>query len=218
MEATLKSALGAIVGARGVTEGAVTPTDTLQVAAVVRACAEHSTRLTVVCGPAPRPAPAAGSVVLSLARLAAVAVHSGAMVARAEAGASIADLLAAVAAGGLTPAGAMSTPTPAPSHVGSLLARGGVTRRALTGIEAVTGAGEVVRAGGLVQRDVAGYDLPALLLGSAGRLAVITVAWFRLQPAGTRLEAQEPQGVPTPGALSLAIVAAFDPGGVLARR
>ena len=59
----------------------------------------------------------------------------------------------------------------------------GVTRNWVLGVEAVLAPGELVRFGGPVRKDVAGYDLSALLIGSEGTLGVITGAWLRLIPA-----------------------------------
>lgn len=59
----------------------------------------------------------------------------------------------------------------------------GVTGAWVTGIEAVVLPGEVVTVGGAVRKDVAGYDLRALLIGSEGTLGVITAVWLRLLPA-----------------------------------
>lgn len=215
MDAGLRAALAAAVGARGATEHSVSPADATQVAAVLAACAEHGAGVVVASGPAPRTAAPGGAVVLSLAKLSAVEVRAGALVARAEGGATVAALSAAAAAAGLKLCASVITPAPAPTHVGSAIARGGLPRRALTGIEAVLTTGEVIRAGGPVQRDVAGYDLTAVLLGSAGRLAVITAAWFRLVPAAARVESHEAAGSATPGPLAASLVAAFDPSAVL---
>ena len=59
----------------------------------------------------------------------------------------------------------------------------GVTGAWVTGIEAVVMPGEVVSVGGAVRKDVAGYDLRGLLVGSEGTLGVITAVWLRLLPA-----------------------------------
>jgi glycolate oxidase subunit GlcD len=59
----------------------------------------------------------------------------------------------------------------------------GVTRAWVTGLEAVLAPGELVRVGGPVRKDVAGYDLTSLLVGSEGTLGIVTAAWLRLIPA-----------------------------------
>lgn len=59
----------------------------------------------------------------------------------------------------------------------------GVTGDWVTGLEAVVPPGDVVRVGGALTKDVAGYDVKRLLVGSEGTLGVITAAWLRLVPA-----------------------------------
>jgi FAD/FMN-containing dehydrogenase len=58
----------------------------------------------------------------------------------------------------------------------------GVTSRWVTGVEAVIAPGELVRFGGALRKDAAGYDLRGLLIGSEGTLGVITAAWLRFIP------------------------------------
>ena len=59
----------------------------------------------------------------------------------------------------------------------------GVTRDYVLGVEAVLPTGEVIRSGGRLVKDVAGYDLRRLLCGSEGTLAVMTELTLRLVPA-----------------------------------
>lgn len=61
----------------------------------------------------------------------------------------------------------------------------GVTGRWVTGIEAVIAPGEVIEVGGPIRKDVAGYDLASLLIGSEGTLGIVTAVWLRLIPAPT---------------------------------
>jgi glycolate oxidase subunit GlcD len=59
----------------------------------------------------------------------------------------------------------------------------GVTGAWVTGLEAVVPPGELVTVGGPTRKDVAGYDLRSLLIGSEGTLGIVTAAWLRLLPA-----------------------------------
>ena len=59
----------------------------------------------------------------------------------------------------------------------------GVTGAWVTGLEAVVPPGELIRVGGAIRKDVAGYDLRSLLVGSEGTLGIVTAAWLRLVPA-----------------------------------
>ncbi len=59
----------------------------------------------------------------------------------------------------------------------------GVTGDWVTGLEAVVAPGELVRVGGAIRKDVAGYDLKSLLVGSEGTLGIVTSVWLRLAPA-----------------------------------
>ncbi len=59
----------------------------------------------------------------------------------------------------------------------------GATGAWVTGLEVVVAPGEVLTLGGPFRKDVAGYDLKSLLIGSEGTLGVITAARLRLVPA-----------------------------------
>jgi glycolate oxidase len=58
----------------------------------------------------------------------------------------------------------------------------GTTKDYVIGLEAVLASGEVIRTGGKLMKDVAGYDLTKLLVGSEGTLAIITEATLKLIP------------------------------------
>jgi glycolate oxidase len=59
----------------------------------------------------------------------------------------------------------------------------GTTKDYVIALEAVLPNGEVIRTGGKLYKDVAGYDLTKLLVGSEGTLALITEATVKLLPA-----------------------------------
>lgn len=59
----------------------------------------------------------------------------------------------------------------------------GVTRDYVLGLEVVLADGSVIRTGGRTVKDVMGYDLTQLMVGSEGTLGIITEATLRLLPA-----------------------------------
>ncbi|MCS7459845.1 FAD-binding protein [Paenibacillus doosanensis] len=112
------------------------------------------------------------------------------------------DLVAVVSPGVLTASihqaaeqkGLMYPPDPSSSHVSTIggnLAensggpRGlkyGVTKDYVIGLEVITPQGELIRTGGWTVKNVTGYDLTKLIVGSEGTLGIITRAYLRLIP------------------------------------
>lgn len=58
----------------------------------------------------------------------------------------------------------------------------GVTKDYVLGLEAILPTGEIINTGGRVLKNVSGYNLTQLIIGSEGTLAVITKIIFRLIP------------------------------------
>ncbi|MGD6841760.1 glycolate oxidase subunit GlcD [Bacillus infantis] len=58
----------------------------------------------------------------------------------------------------------------------------GVTRDYVMGLEAVLANGDIIRTGGKLAKDVAGYDFTRLFTGSEGTLGIITEATLKLIP------------------------------------
>jgi glycolate oxidase len=118
------------------------------------------------------------------------------------------DLVAVVSPGVLTAdihkaaerKGLMYPPDPSSSHVSTIggnLAensggpRGlkyGVTKDYVIGLEVITPQGEIIRTGGRTVKNVTGYDLTKLIVGSEGTLGIITKAVLRLIPKPTASE------------------------------
>ncbi|MDX2004221.1 MAG: FAD-binding protein [Meiothermus sp.] len=65
---------------------------------------------------------------------------------------------------------------------GSLRQRYGGVRDFILGVQFVDGAGNLVRGGGKVVKNAAGFDLPKLMVGSLGRLGILTEVAFKVFP------------------------------------
>jgi glycolate oxidase len=169
------------------------PGSTSDVAAIVRACAMR--RIPFV----PRGAgtgytggavPLHGGVVISLERMNRILeIDEQNLIAVVEPHVITGDLQRAVEAVGL-----FYPPDPASLHtsvVGGNVAecaggprafKYGTTKHWVLGLEAVLPTGEIIETGGKVVKNVVGYDLTHLLVGSEGTLAIITKIILRLIP------------------------------------
>ena len=129
-------------------------------------------------------------IVLSTAKLNAVLAHRhGDLTATVQAGASLAGVNRALAdRGQWIP---LDPPWADRATIGGLIAtndsgprrhRYGAPRDLIIGIDFVRADGVAAKAGGIVVKNVAGYDIARLLTGSFGSLAVIVGATFKLFP------------------------------------
>jgi len=133
--------------------------------------------------------PRRADLVLSTARLRGIEVLDAEEgVARVRAGTPLSELREAAAACGWEPpldplrpeatlGGVLAAGTPGPRGLGF-----GRPRDAVLGLDTALASGERTRCGGRVVKNVTGYDLAKLYVGSLGTLAVIEAAWLRLRP------------------------------------
>ena len=132
--------------------------------------------------------PTRSGIVLSLERMNRIRIDVDNLMAEAEAGATLMDLIKAAEGAGL-----FFPPHPGDegAQIGGLIAcnaggaravKTGVMRNYVKGLEAVLPTGEILRLGGKILKNNVGYDLMQLIIGSEGTLAIITKAWIRLYP------------------------------------
>jgi glycolate oxidase FAD binding subunit len=171
----------------------VSPGDAEQVAAVLKACAERRAAVILTgggtcldLGNRPRSA----DVLLSTRRLDRILEYNPAdMTASVQAGVRLADLQAELAAHGqflpldppfadrATVGGIVATAASGPRRTGY-----GTVRDLLIGIRMAHPDGQTTRAGGMVVKNVTGYDMGKLYTGSLGTLGAIVEANFKLLP------------------------------------
>ena len=134
--------------------------------------------------------PRAADMILSTRKLNRVLEHAaGDLTATVEAGCTITALQRALTAGGqqlaidpLWPDQATVGGVLATNDNGSLRGAYGSLRDLIIGMTVALADGTLARSGGKVVKNVAGYDLPKLMVGAFGTLGVITQATFRLHP------------------------------------
>ncbi|MEM6793525.1 MAG: FAD-linked oxidase C-terminal domain-containing protein [Acidobacteriota bacterium] len=132
--------------------------------------------------------PVEGGIVLSVERMNRIlSIDERDLVVEAQSGVVTGDLQRAVSRHGLYyPPDPSSRDTCllagnlAENAAGARSCKYGPTGRWVLGLEAVMADGRVIETGGRNRKDVSGYDLTHLLIGSEGTLAVITRATLRL--------------------------------------
>jgi glycolate oxidase subunit GlcD len=181
-------------GLEGRAGAIVLPADEAQLAAVVAWCYEHEVPMVPRGGGtgfAGGCVPLDGEVVVGVERMDSVlAFDPGLWRMRVEAGVTTARVRRVARESGL-----LFPPDPGAAEqslIGGNIATNaggphafkyGVTGAWVTGLRAVVPPGELAEVGGPVRKDVAGYDLRGLLIGSEGTLGIVTAAWLRLVPA-----------------------------------
>jgi glycolate oxidase len=174
-------------------DAVVLPANAREIAAIARFC--NDTRTPLVprgggTGYAGGAVPVRGGVVVSLERLNRIlAIDEANLLAVVQPHVVTGDLQDAVERVGLFyPPDPQSLRT---SVIGGNVAqcaggprafKYGVTKQYVLGLEAVLPTGEIVRTGGKAVKNVVGYDLTHLLVGSEGTLAIITEIILRLIP------------------------------------
>ncbi len=169
------------------------PTSTEDVSAVVRACAAYKVPVVARGGGSGLSGGANamdGWVVLAMSGMdRIIEIDPDNLLVVTQPGVITADLETAVEAQGL-----LYPPDPAShelSFIGGNIAENagglrcvkyGVTRDYVLGLEVVLADGEVIRVGGRNVKDVMGYDLTRLMVGSEGTLGIITEATLKLRP------------------------------------
>jgi FAD/FMN-containing dehydrogenase len=175
---------------RGWARAVVRPADAEQVVAVLAACRAHGAAIVAQggnTGMVGAGVPRGGEVVLSTARLTDLGpVDRAAAQVEAGAGVTLATLQAHAREAGLDAGvdlGARDSATlgglVATDAGGTHAVRHGTVRARVAGLQAVLADGTIVDRPALL-KDNAGYDLPALLVGSEGTLGIITRVRWRL--------------------------------------
>src|SRR5262245_36228814 len=196
----------------------IAPRDGDELAAVLAEASRAGKRIAVRGGgtkfdwTSARTAP---DLIVSTANLTRVLAHRhGDLTATIEAGATLADVNRAL--GQHRQWIPLDPPWPDRATIGGIVAtndsgprrhRFGAPRDLIIGVEIARADGVRAKAGGIVVKNVAGYDLARLMTGSFGCLGLILSATFKLYPvpAASRTVVAELPSADAAGALALAL-------------
>ena len=196
------------------------PANAAEISAVLRFAAENKIPVLPrgggtaqgIGGPPP-----ADALVLSTKRMNRLIHHEpGDMVATAEAGVTLGEFQSALAKNGqwlpldgdpqATLGGLVATDRSGPRALGY-----GTLRDMVLGMCVVNGDGVARKCGGKVVKNVTGYDLAKLYIGSLGTLGVVTEVTFKLRPLAIDRRAWSIQGMDIAGGVAcLAKIAALN--------
>ena len=165
---------------------AISPVSAEEVAEVVKSCARVS-----AAGGRTKPALVGKGEELELSRLSGITAYEASdYTVTAKAGTPIREVAQVLAEKGqympfdplFSEAGATLGGTVASGTSGPGRFRYGGLRDFLIGVQFVDGAGKLVRSGGRVVKNAAGFDLPKFLVGSMGRFGIMTELTFKVFP------------------------------------
>jgi glycolate oxidase len=176
---------------RSMPEVVVFPTDVQQIAAIMTIANEHAIPVTVrgagtsLSG---GPVPVAGGIVMCMTRMNKILnIDTQNFAVTAQVGVVLNDLNLELAKHNLffppdpqsflaaTLGGCLSESAGGPYAV-----KYGLFKHYILGMTVVLASGDILKLGGYTMKNVTGYDLPQLICGAEGTLAVITDATFRL--------------------------------------
>ncbi len=184
MEDALRRQLAAAVGTSGMgADHVVHPANLTQLKEVLAACAAAATAVAPVGTPDPPDA----AVLVDADHLGRVLLDPSALLLHAGAAATWAEVREAANARRLS---VSALPTLRSERVGESIELGEIAHRTLAGVDLLTPRGELIEAGGRTLKDVVGYDLAGLVLGSGRRLGLVLGVTLRLDPAGSSVPAQ----------------------------